>query len=105
MQIVLEQLMEWKLLVNLEITKGMVCSTRKPKICHGFYYNNSIVEITGWNNFTIKWQLIQACDDLAARAKKVFFVLKRKLLFDSNLSPNLWLKLYNSIIVPILTYS
>ena len=32
--------MEWKLHVNL------VCSTSKPKICYGFYYNNSIVEIT-----------------------------------------------------------
>ena len=38
--------MEWKLHVNLEKTKVMVCSTRKPKICYGFYYNNSIVEIT-----------------------------------------------------------
>ena len=69
----------------------MVCSTRKPKICHGFYYNNSIVEITDRYNFTIKWQLIQACDNLAARAKKAYFVLKRKLPFDSNLSLNLWL--------------
>ena len=38
--------MEWKLHVNLEKTKVTVCSTRKRKICHGFYYNSSIVEIT-----------------------------------------------------------
>ena len=44
-------------------------------------------------------------ENLAAKARKAYFALKRKLPFDSNLSPNLWLKLYNSIIVPILTYS
>ena len=39
--------MEWKLHVNLEEKKeSMVCPTRKPKICYGIYYNNSIVEIT-----------------------------------------------------------
>ena len=40
--------MEWKLHVNLgkKTPKVMVCSTRKPKICYGFYYNNLIVEIT-----------------------------------------------------------
>ena len=36
--------MEWNLHVDLEKTKVMVCSSRKPKICYGFYYNNSIVD-------------------------------------------------------------
>ena len=101
--------MEWKLHVNLE-KKVMVCSTRKPKICYGFYYNNSIVEIT--NRYKYLCIILQSngslkhpCDDLAARPRKAYFALKRKLPFDSNRSPNLWLKLYNSIIVPILTYS
>ena len=33
------------------------------------------------------------------------FALKSKLPFGSELSPKLWLKLYESIIVPIITYS
>ena len=45
--------MEWKLHINLEKTKVMVCSTRKRKICHGFYYNSSIVEITDRYNYLV----------------------------------------------------
>ena len=41
----LQNCMDWKL-HKLRKNKIMVCSTGKPKICYGFYYNNSIVEIT-----------------------------------------------------------
>ena len=86
----------------------MACSTRKPKICHGCYYNNSIVERTDRYkylgvNLQSNGSLKHACDDLAARARKAYFALKRKLPFDSYLSSNLWLKLYNFIIVLILS--
>ena len=75
--------MEWKLHVNL------VCSTRKPKICYGFYYNNSIVEITDQYKYLgiilqSNGSLKHAGEDLAARARKAYFALKRKLPFDTN---------------------
>ena len=71
---------------------------------------DSIVEITDRYKYLgvilqSNGSLKHACDDLDARARKAYFALKRKLPFDCNLSPNLLLKLFNSIIVTILTYS
>ena len=82
----------------------MVCSTRKPKICYGFYYNNSIVEIPDRYKYLgiilqSNGSLKHASEDLAARARKAYFALKRELPFEYNLSQNFRLKLYNSIIV------
>ena len=56
----------------------MVCSTRKPKICYGFYYNNSIVERTDrYKYLGIILQsnggLKYAGEDLAARTRKAYF--------------------------------
>ena len=56
----------------------MVCSTRKPKICYGFYYNNSIVERTDrYKYLGIILQsnggLKHAGEDLAARTRKAYF--------------------------------
>ena len=55
----------------------MVCSTRKPKICYGFYYNNSIVEITDRYKYLgiilqSNGSLKHACGDFAARARKAY---------------------------------
>jgi hypothetical protein len=53
---------------------------------------------------TVPWykgSLKSTCDDLATRARKSYFALKSKL----ELAHKLWLKLYESIIVPIITYS
>ena len=87
----------------------MVCSTRKRKICYWFDYNNSIVKkIDRYKNLGVIVQsncsFKHPCDDLAVRAREAYIALRRKLPFDSNPSPNVYLKLYNSIIVPILTY-
>ena len=101
---------EWKLHVNLQKTKVMVCSKKKINNCYGFYFEHSILDIVDKYKYlgTIlqsNGSLKSACDDLATRARKAYFALKSKLPFGSELTPKLWLKLYESIIVPIITYS
>jgi len=41
---------------------------------------------------------------LADKARNAYFALKSKLFYSENLSVKSWLKLYNSIVVPIMTY-
>ena len=97
--------MEWKVHVNLEKTKVMVCSAMTPKNLLWIFPYNSIVEITDrYKYFGVILQpnssLKHVCDYLAARASKAYFALKRKLPFDFTLSTAMWLKQYNFIIVP-----
>ena len=66
----------------------VACKLRKNK-SYGFYYNNSIVEITDRYKYLgiilqSNSSLKHAGEDLAARARKAYFALKRKLPFDSN---------------------
>ena len=74
------------------------------------YQNSYIVEISKKYKYICvilqsNWRLKHACDDLCARAREAYFALMRKLPIDSLLSSaDLWLKPYNPIIVPILTY-
>jgi hypothetical protein len=42
--------------------------------------------------------------NLADKARKAYFALKSKIPYSDNLSVKSWLKLYNSMIVPIITY-
>ena len=80
--------MEWKVHVNLEKTKVMVCSAMTPKNLLWIFPYNSIVEITDrYKYFGVILQpnssLKHVCDYLAARASKAYFALKRKSAISS----------------------
>ena len=53
---------------------------------------------------TYNGKLKYAAELLAQRARKAFFGLKANIPSSDSLSVQKWLKLYNSMITPILTY-
>ena len=53
---------------------------------------------------TCNGKLNYAAEILAQKARKAFFGLKANIPSSDSLSVHKWLKLYNSMITPILTY-
>ena len=99
-----------KLTVNLDKTKAMIFSNKKIDTAeHCFYYNHSIVHLEHEYKylgiiFTYNGKLRYAAEQLADRARKAFHAMKRSLPFHNNLSVKTLLKLYSSLIEPIILY-
>ena len=101
---------DWRLTVNLNKTKIMVFSKKNiDKKTLNFYYGPTRIEIVesykylgvifSWNG-----KFKESVSNLSDKARKAYFALKSKLPYNNNLSVKSWLKLYNSMIVPIITY-
>ena len=76
---------------------------------HYFDYGPNSVEIVDSYTylgiiFHFSGKFKASVSNLADKARKAFFALKAKLPCNNNLSAKSWLKLYNSMVVPILTY-
>jgi hypothetical protein len=74
-----------------------------------FYYGPNSIEIVETYKylgilFHYSGKFSQAMSNLADKARKAYFALKSKIPYSDNLSVKSWLKLYNSMIVPIITY-
>ena len=74
-----------------------------------FYYGPNAVELVNSYKylgvmfyFTGKFK--ESVANLSDKARKAYFALKSKLPYNNNLSEKSWLKLYNSMIAPILTW-
>lgn len=52
-----------------------------------------------------KLKYMYACEDLAGRARKAYFIIKSKLPKNHSLSGKVQYKIYESCIMPILTYA
>lgn len=79
------------------------------KDMYGFYYKYTIVPITYQYKylglvFTSNGKLKFASEQLSERAKKAYYALKSSIPGNNNLSVQVLLKLYHSMIVPIITY-
>jgi len=100
----------WRLAVNLNKSKIMIFSKRKTeKHSFYFYYGPNTVEIVDSYKylgiiFHFSGKFKESISNLADKARKAYFALKSKLPYNYNLSAKSWLKLYNSMIVPIITY-
>jgi hypothetical protein len=55
--------------------------------------------------FTVNGNLLFASEQLSERAKKAFYALKSSISGNNNLSVQILLKLYQSMIVPITVYN
>ena len=72
-----------------------------------FYYGPNSIEIVETYKylgilFHYCGKFSQAISNLADKARKAYFALKSKIPYSDNLSIKSWLKLYNSMIVPII---
>ena len=93
--------------MNLNKTKIMIFSKKMTeKNLFYFYYGSNAVELVNSYKylgimfyFTGKFK--ESVANLSDKARKA---LKSKLHYNNNISEKSWLKLYNSMIAPILTY-
>jgi hypothetical protein len=101
---------DWKLDINPNKTKVIVfCKKEIPDNTFGFYYSHNIIEITDKYKylgivFKNTGLLKYASENLANKARKVFYLLKSKISQSDTFSVKTWIKLYNSVILPIITY-
>ena len=101
---------DWKLELNPIKTKVMIFSKKETDPnSMGFYYGHNQLEIVQEYKylgilFRNNGSLKHAGEHLASRARKEVYSLTSKLPYCDNFSPKTWLKLYESTIVPILTY-
>lgn len=103
---------KWDLKINTKKTKVMTLGKKirnNSKSQLSITFNNKTLEsvdqykylgITFTNNGKLKY----APEVLALKARKAFFALKTNIPSSENLSVQKWIKLYESMIVPILTY-
>jgi hypothetical protein len=99
-----------KLTVNLDKTNAMIFSKKKhdmAQLC--FYYNHSTVRLVYEYKylgiiFTYNGKLKYAAEQLADRARKAFYAIKHSLPFYEKLSVKTLLKLYSTLIEPIILY-
>ena len=98
---------KWKLEINLSKTKVMIFSKRSLKTSNKWNYGNKNINcvtsytylgilMTSSGNFTKAKQI------LSEKASKALFALNRALLFNTDI--NIFIKLFNSNIKPILLY-
>ena len=96
--------------MNFDKTKIVVFSKQKlNKGTMHFYYGPNSIEIVETYKylgilFHYSGKFSQAMSNLADKARKTYFALKSKIPYSDNLSIKSWLKPYNSMIVPIITY-
>ena len=99
----------WKLEVNLDKTKAIIFNSRKKIFDTDIKYNNTPVEQVYSHqylgvNISFTGNLKQASMDLSAKATKALFSLKSKIKEYSTLNVETLLKLFDTLIQPILTY-
>jgi hypothetical protein len=104
----------WRLNINIKKTKVMNLSKTERKAntdsnAYLFDFNDNRLELVTEYKYiglsvTYNGKLKYAAEILAQRARKAFFGLKANIPSSDSLSLQKWLKLYNSMITPILTY-
>jgi hypothetical protein len=105
---------KWRLNINIKKTKVMILSKteRKAKTdsnAYVFDLNDNRLELVREYKYLgliviCNGKLNYAAEILAQKARKAFFGLKANIPSSDSLSVQKWLKLYNSMITPILTY-
>ena len=75
-----------------------------------WYYGNQIIEVVSsfkyLGCFMSAGGSFSTCiQDLTSRARKVLFALKVQFHKNPEITPSIQLKLFNSLVSPILTYS
>ena len=105
---------KWKLNINTKKTKVMIFSKTESKVKKDIYSNmfnfkDTALEIVKEYKYlglsiASNGKLNLAAELLSQKARKAFFGLKSNIPASYNLSVQKWLKLYNSMITPILTY-
>jgi hypothetical protein len=105
---------KWRLNINIKKTIVMILSKteRKANTDSNAYlidFNDNRLELVKEYTYlglsvTCSGKLNYAAEILAQKARKAFFDLKANIQSSDSLSVQKWLKLYNSMITPILTY-
>jgi hypothetical protein len=85
------------------------CKKEIPDNTFGFFYSHNIIEITDKYKylgivFKSTGLLKYANENLADKARKAFYSLKSKISQFDKFSVKTWIKLYYSVILPIITY-
>ena len=102
---------DWKLCVNMDKTKVMIFSQNNlSESLYGFYYNHNIIEIVNQYKylglvFRSDGKLKFSAEQLSERARKAYYAIKSNIPANTNFSAETMLKLHQSMIIPILTYS
>jgi hypothetical protein len=100
----------WKLKVSINKSNIMIFSRKTLKDTLTFYDNDGIIELAKEYEylgviFKTNGQLKYPANIKQSSQESIFCKLKRRLPFNNKLSVRSLLKLYESMIVPILTYS
>ena len=100
----------WKLEVSLDKTKAIIFNSRKKIFNSDIKYNTTPVEqVYSYQylgvNISFTGNLKQASIDLSAKATKALFSLNSKIKEYSTLNAETLLKLFDTLIQPILTYA
>ena len=99
---------KWRLSINVKKSKILIINHKKTKI-YKFEINNSNleivksycylgIEISDNGNFST------AIEKLAQKASKAYFSVRRDFNFTNNTNPKVMIKLFDSLVKPILLY-
>jgi hypothetical protein len=102
----------WGLQVNTQKTKVMIMSRSKNRTVidnYNFYFGPRPLDYTNEYKYLgiildNKGKIRIAAENVADKARKAYFALKSKLFYSNFISVEKWMKLYDSLISPILTY-
>lgn len=100
---------EWGLTVNKSKTKIMIFSKHKPKVPVLFYFNDNLLETTNTYKylgvvFNCEGSFLSAQDHLHKQANKAAHEVRRTV-FKQDIAPEITMKLYDSLVVPVATYA
>ncbi|CAG2252864.1 unnamed protein product [Mytilus edulis] len=103
---------DWGLNVNTKKTQTMILSNSKNRSLldkHYFYFGPQPLEsATEYKYlgivFNNRGKLNIAAENLADKARKAYFALKSKLPYSNCIAVEKWVRLFNSLISPIMTY-
>jgi ribosomal protein S24E len=98
----------WRLLISVKKTKIIIINSSKKKECHFRVYKTRLEVVKSYCYLGIiisdKGDFKIALERLYNKASRAYFSLRKDFNFHSNTSPKVILKLFDSMIKPILLY-
>ena len=100
---------KWRLSINTQKTKIIIVN-KKKNVTYNFQINNNTIEITNNHNYlgiiiSSNGSFKPAIEELYQKASRAYFSLRQSFNFQENTQPKTLIKLFQSMIQPILLYN